>query len=319
MPEASLKNSWVVAKLLVSLTIICLLGRYIVQHQDDFFAIGDIGLAGAAFLITAQAALVIISATQFFVTARFFSAQLPYYPWVLIYVYSRLLNFFIPQAGNAYRLTALKIQHRFPLSAFALALVAYSYLNSLATAIYVWLTILVFDPTIMWRGYSLVVLIGLGIVLVLVGSLSIVVFQKKLAEKLANRFTRIMELARVLHDLCFSRKGLVCVATVLAWGFFSYLINMAINHFCFARLTIEIPVSHLALLRLANSVMDTVAITPGNIGIREALYGLVNREINGFVSGGIIVAVWLNVATLGGLVILGSISVGHRLLNAYRQ
>ncbi|MCC6933109.1 MAG: flippase-like domain-containing protein [Deltaproteobacteria bacterium] len=302
------ENRWVLFKLGTMVLILILLGRYIVNHLNDFAAIRNIGLRDTLILVVLQMILIFTGAAQFHVVVKMFGCLIAYPRWLLIYVHARLLNLLVPQSGNAYRATALKINHQFSITAYGVALITFSYLNSLTALILTWLTVLLVDINLRIRGELLVEWLGLAVIGAIIVSALMVRCQAMMAERWGAENGKLVTLARVLKDLSFSLRGLKCVSQVFLIGLIGHILGLFMNWFCFVKLNVDVPISHLALLRFAKNVTDSISITPGNFGVRESMYAIINSETNGLVSAGIIVAAWSSIVSIVASIVLGLLS-----------
>ena len=206
--------------------------------------------------------------------------------WLRIYFVSRLVNFFVIQGGNLYRLVLLKKKYNF------------SYANSIGiTTFLIWLNasiaLLVSSyilATMEWRhgdfADNLLVWSVAGLVIFLLTPLLLVrvvmafkylpALPTKILEpvvKIANHFVVTMK----NHPLMLKITFLSCI------NFFFFV---GANYFSFRALGQTVDVVAVCIFTTAFVFTRYINIVPGNIGLSELVGGLVSEQLGiGFGNG----------------------------------
>ena len=226
--------------------------------------------------------------------------------WLRIYFVSRLVNFFVIQGGNLYRLVLLKKKYNF------------SYANSIGvTALLIWLNasiaLLVSSfilATTEWRpgdfADNLLVWSVAGLVILLLTPLLLV--RVVMAFKcLATLPTKILEPALKIADhfvATMKNRRLMMKVTFLSCIHFFFFVGA--NYFSFRALGQTVDVAEVCIFTTVFVFTRYINIVPGNIGLSELVGGLISEQLgigfgNGLLVSGIVRMIEILTITLFGL------------------
>lgn len=287
------------------------LGHYFLLHLDDFRVIAQVSWQMMLLLALLHGFLLLLSALQFYFVAREFDLQMPFASWLKVFVFARCLNRFCPQAGNAYRVAELKITHKFPISAYVGSFASFSYLNRLLTLVFVFVTIVFFQPSLELAGINVAIALGLIILVACLFIVCLQLMQKRQGGIFGRWAERFSQLAKVSDNVVTSLRNWRILSWLFVLGLLSFILSLYSNWLCFKALGVSLGIAELGILKFAKSTTDSVSLTPGNVGVTETLYGVLSKGINSSVSIGIIAGAILNIAAvLAVLLMSGLLLVG---------
>ncbi len=212
--------------------------------------------------------------------------------WLRIYFVSRLVNFFVIQGGNLFRLFVLKKKYGF------------SYAHSIGvTALLIWLNATIallassyLLATIEWDSNSFGVSLFASSVLALAGVLCLplmIVWVVGVSENSRLLPTKMLEpLLKVSSYFVETIKNHQLMAQICALSCVHFAFFIGVNYFSFRALGQEVDVAAACLFTTALVFTRYVNIVPGNLGLSELIGGLVSEMLGiGFGSGLLVVGI----------------------------
>lgn len=291
---------WKYRKYLFLFLILPLLIRFIISHKVEFKeTIALLDYETILLVLPLRIIILGLIGMQFFYVARYYGNDISVFKWLGIHMHARFLNCFAPQAGNAYKMAKLKMEHGFSMDSFLASLTVFSYINSFVTGILSFITILLLDRSLRIFGipaYLLAFLVVLGFALLPVflrwfHGVCIIFLPKKLAEKLEVLNNFVYKLFSGLFDKTVFIK-------VLIVGFLAYILAVIEMRILFNSLGVDMSFARISVLRFAKNLTDILSITPGNLGVTEVLYASLANLMQEKASTGLIVGVLLNLLTI---------------------
>lgn len=218
--------------------------------------------------------------------------------WLKIYFVSRLVNFFITQGGNLYRLIILKKNYGF------------SYTNSVGvTGFMIWsnATAAVLASVIALASTNREYLVGglgllqwcllLFVALMIVPLIAIPFADKRLMSGLARfrLFRPLLEIAE-FFVATVRKRSLFSVVTILSVIHFFFSIGMV--YFTFRAIGQDIDVVTASVFTTAFVFTRYINVVPGNLGVSELVGGLLSEQMGVGFSNGLIVTGILRVVEI---------------------
>jgi len=227
--------------------------------------------------------------------------------WIRIYYVSRLVNFFVMQGGNLYRLIMLKKNYGF------------SYTNSIGvTAFLIWINASVallssaimlstFDESFDLYGISLrawcIALLLAAITVPLIASSA-----GRMMRRPANELHRFARPILVIAEFFVETiKKKTFFAKVTALSAAHYFLFIGVNYVSFTAIGVPLDLPVVCLYTTALVFTRYINVVPGNLGVSELVGGLVSEQMgvgfgNGLVVAGIVRIVEVIMIVIAGLI-----------------
>ena len=280
------------------------LGQYIVTHLADFEVIIRISPNLLVTITLMQVLLLFVAAWRHRVTAERLGLRIGFWAWLDLFVYSRFLNRFYPQAGNAYRATVLKMTFRFPLSRYVGAFALFHCLDTLITLLLLLLLLLLGESDLQVAGLNAAAVVGslvAGSVVVL-ALVSLFWRKTRSARKTSSRF--FARLAEVADDVAKGIRRPRLLLKLSLSGLIVFAGGVYMNWLCFVELGSPVGSARLGVLHFVRRATLMISLTPGNVGITETCYGLLSGAMGDAVAHAIIVAAVMNITGLAAVALL---------------
>lgn len=274
------------------------IGRYIVTHLDQFKVIRNINPSTIGLILLLQAFTQIIASFRYFTVIQSVGLKLPFSDWFRIFIYAMFLNRFYPQGGSIYRAAILKADYGFSISNYVTAFAAYSYLDRLFALVFTLLLVLLVEPGLTLASINIAFLLSL----VIIAAISPILFLSRnqttesatpgYVNKWRHKFSKILnELTICVHN----PRALVTFALT---GLLTFSITLTIGWLYFRGLGDPIGLARISVLNYIKTSLNTIPLTPGNIGATEAAYGLLSAGMNDSPANAIIVATINNICAV---------------------
>jgi len=223
-----------------------------------------------------------------FIISRLSSRSVPIINWIKIMFVSRMANNMVPRSGGVYKALVLKNDYEMSYTKFVHIYAFFSWLIILLNLGLVALLIFLFMPTLEMGNYPALLIITGAFFATLSGPLVVKrildLFNPKdnfisgISEKIHGIFITIL---RHCRDINFMSK--LVGALLVKFG-----LNVLLFKLIFTGMNIEIGYAQMALFIAVQQVSALTFITPGNIGIRELLYGVLGGTIGIGLTEGVI-------------------------------
>lgn len=294
-------------KALAGVLIVIALAIYVVRNPDEFAVVER--LNGWVFfqVFILNALTMIVLTQQLYSVSKIFGLDVRFSQWFRLFLFSRCLNRFVPQIGNAYLAAELSLVHQFSLKDLFGIFASYSLLSRILTALIAAVGILFLSPDLNLNGipysalFLLLALAGCGLVVVV-----------HYAHGFLERFVGDRPILLSLHQLverilkCFRHPRLIIELTVTSLlNFVLYVVSSAV---VFNALEEPVGYGPLIVVRFLKNLLDAVSITPGNVGLSELLFGAMSGLMQTSGGDAIIVSAVNNVALLLSIVVLAGIA-----------
>ncbi|MCP5118063.1 MAG: flippase-like domain-containing protein, partial [bacterium] len=240
--------------------------------------------------------------------------RVPAWPWFRLFIIGRFLNALLPQAGNAYRAVRLKEDYAVPVTKFLSGFVAFTWLTSILNMAAALALILLLEPGLDFGGVPAAALVSALMVVTAAvpPGLLWLLGQKRVDSGFwgwAQRRTEDM----VSGAVRISRSRPAVIRFVAA-GLVSLTITSAAFWLAFEALELDASVSTVVLFYALQQLATYVNITPGNLGIQELFSGGLAAQLGVGLTGGLLVASLIRLASYATLLIVGMALGGRRAL-----
>lgn len=239
--------------------------------------------------------------------------------WFKMLVVMRFMNNVVPQMGTVYRGVRLKRDFGVSYTDYIAANVFFIWsdtvFNFTVAALALTVTGLHLD---LWGFDAARLLCGGVVALLLLPYLSRSVLA--LAPSGESSITRTLrKLSVVADDLTASMTDLPYMLRVNGVALLSFVTMAAVFHTLLGTVGIALPAPTLAVFYALYRLTFHINITPGNIGVREAAFGLLCSQADVAVSTGVLVSTELRILSIIVLVTLGLLFASGELRAAWRS
>lgn len=239
--------------------------------------------------------------------------------WLRLIAVGQLLNTAAPQAGGVYRAITLKREHGVAYLAYATGLLAFVWLDLVMGVLLALVTIALLDPGLRLRG--------LPVLLALIALFTVLVLSPSAGARLLSAFSAghgfIAKLrARAVSVLASVRSVLKAPAFLLRYLLLTALVTLeqvATLWLLFRAVGVELNLATLLLFQVVFKLSTQVAVTPGNLGVTEILFGLLSHGVELTLEQGLAVSVLYRAVSTVMVVLLGLAFGGAGLLFGGRQ
>ena len=206
--------------------------------------------------------------------------------WLRIYYVSRLVNFFITQGGNLYRLIVLKKKYGFSYTNTVGVTAFLIWINALIAVLAAAIVLLRPELDVMVEGLSLFawsIVLLFGLLAVVPVMLYVVRSGLRRPETRAKFLTSIVQIAEFFvatlrNQRLFARIGLL---SCVHFAFF-----VGVNYFSFRAIGQSVDVGIVCIFSTAFVFTRYINIVPGNLGLSELVGGLMSEQLGiGFSNG----------------------------------
>jgi len=239
--------------------------------------------------------------------------------WFKMLVVMRFMNNVVPQMGTVYRGVRLKrdfgVSYTDYISANVFFIWSDTIFNFVIAALALAVTGLHLD---LWGFDAIRLLTGGVIALVLLPYLSRALLARAPSgEGALNRILR--KLSTVADDLTTSITDIAYMLRVNGVALLSFITMALVFQTLLGTVGITLPAPTLAVFYALYRLTFHINITPGNIGIREAAFGLLCSQADVAVSTGVLVSAELRILSIVVLVALGLLFASGELRAAWRS
>ncbi len=269
-----------ILSIILTITVLLLFGIYLYNNPQILIILKDISPLSLIIIMILFLLLFLLEGVFIKVTLNIFDKHIDLKEAYYLSTISRIGNYLLPmRAGAIFRATYLKNKYQFEYSKFLSTLYAYYILlfllNSflaLSVLLFKYLSISIFYPAI-----------SLFFLLLFFTTLFVILFRKTIPTregkglKYINKGIGIFNKFLTSWDMIVKRKKLFFSLLLLTMG--NILINGVIFYVEFLSLKININILDIVLYTCLSGVSLLVSITPGSLGLREAIFLFTSESI----------------------------------------
>lgn len=251
----------------VGLLLLVVIGWYLAQNRDTLAS-----LASVSFLdVCALAGLALLSgsanALQFRHATRAVGLRLGFAEWYGLTVVNTMLNYFVPLKG------ALVMRATYMKQRYGLSFASYASLSAVSQVVTIGMAGLMAGLTILMSSrlgdqIGLLLLATLAVVASAGVYVAVVVLEIRPRQKLGEWFDRFAE-----GFSYWRQNGLASVSFLVTAGLWLLLQGVRL-WLAFVVLGTQVPLSTVLVIQALASMSMVVAITPGNLGVKESVTAL---------------------------------------------
>lgn len=269
-----------ILSIILTITVLLLFGIYLYNNPQILIILKDISPLSLIIIMILFLLLFLLEGVFIKVTLNIFDKHIDLKEAYYLSTISRIGNYLLPmRAGAIFRATYLKNKYQFEYSKFLSTLYAYYILlfllNSflaLSVLLFKYLSISIFYPAI-----------SLFFLLLFFTTLFVILFRKTVATregkglKYINKGILIFNKFLSSWDMIVKRKNLFLYLLFITMG--NILINGIIFYVEFLTLKININILDILLYTCLSGVSLLISITPGSLGLREAIFLFTSQSI----------------------------------------
>jgi len=218
------------------------------------------------------------------------SVLIPVLSWFELLVMSRILNIFVPQAGNVYRGVKLKKDYQLSYTNYFSGYLSYTWLEMLTTFLFAFIYISISNAGLTFLGIRVnLFLIIMWIVILIFPVTFYKLSQKVNFEKLHLKFVekKVSEIIAPMEQIISAKMEIVKFVILNIIIVLSSALSMKL---CFLNFDIVLSFSELLFFVIILRVSMYVSITPGNLGITELAFSFLCETIGVGLTEGLLVS-----------------------------
>ena len=315
-----LKKYQLLIRWIVAAACIVYIVNFFINNQDEIKLIKNLSYKNIILILVIMTISQLIQAFRFrIVLHKCSEIKIHYWPWFRASMLASFLNTFIPQGGNIYRSIYLKSQHSISYTRYAAGLFAFLWLDTLLNLIFAMVIIVVQKVDL--RFGTIDGLLVLFVITVAGAAVppAFVLLLKFI--KIKNRYLLWLhsKISEMLSVAVQGAKDLKYLAKIILTGMIAFTNTVAIFYFCFSALNISASIPALGLFYILLRLCTLITITPGNLGIREILYGILGDQIHLGKAQGIIISIIIRILGTFVVILFGSLFGGIKLLKQFKN
>ena len=281
---------------IVAIACVAYIVFYFVEHSEDLRLVLSMPLYVLPIVFVLQASFLTLFAFRLRqVLQQCGSARLPFLHWLQLFAVGRMLSQFVPQMGGVYRSVAVKRDYGVSYTSYVTGAFSFGWMDGCLNLGLALVVIWCFDPGMMIAsvGAPSLLLGILGVVLAAPIALNALVKAKSLTYRpLAWAQSKALEVLQVSLGNVRNRSYMLQFVTL---GTGAFVITGAVFYVYLDAIGAEVTITAVALFAALLKVSMFINVTPGNIGIREMIYGLLSEQLHMGMSEGIIVSLMVRV------------------------
>ena len=267
-PEARIRSSSKMKKYLsviLAILIIVAAGVYVSKHFDDVRDILSISFESLLILLSLALTEILLNGYSVRILLRSFGVKLSFHEWFGLSSVTTMANFLLPfRGGMGIRAMYLKSKFDFPLTSF-LSTIAASYVIHLLIRSFIGMVSFI----LLYMYYDIFSVPIFILIAAVFGTLMSLVFIAARLPKLKNKYlARINDIVRGWQIITGNKKLLIEL-TVLFLSF--SFVAILIIYFSFKALSINLTVLQSCVISCLNFLVSLLSVTPGAIGLSEAV------------------------------------------------
>ena len=214
----------------------------------------------------------------------------------------RFLNTVIPQLGNLYRGVTLKQNYNISYTRYISSLASFAWMEISINLIFALIIILLTNRQLQIAGIDARLFLSGLVILVIAGPIvadAIIRLFKVQNKTLVWIHSRLF---LVFSTAVTSLKDSSYIISIVSTTFLAFIITITMFYVCFLSINVHISITATVVFLAVLKIADVIVITPGNIGVREIIFGIVTQQIGLSMMEGILASTILRV--LGTILVL---------------
>ncbi len=247
------------------------------------------------------------------------NTKIPAGGWYKIFLLGRFLNTVIPQLGNLYRGVTLKQNHNISYTNYISSLAAFAWMEISINLIFALIIVLLTNRQMQITGIDAWLFLSGMVILVIAGP--IVADAVIRLFKVQNKALVWVhsKLSHVFSTAVTSLKDISYVISIVSTTLLAFIIVAAMFRVCFLSINIHVSITAIVVFLAVLKVADVVVITPGNVGVREIIFGIITQQIGLTMMDGILASTIIRILGTVLVLILGTSLGGIGILQRRRE
>ena len=237
------------------------------------------------------------------------NVRIPVGGWYKIFLLGRFLNTVIPQLGNLYRGVTLKQNYNISYTHYISSLASFAWMEISINLIFALIIILLTNHRLQIAGIDAWLFLSALVILVIAGPIvadAVIRLFKVQNKTLVWLHSR---LSLVFSTAVTSLKDGSYILSITSTTLLAFIVTITMFYVCFLSINVNVSITATVVFLAVLKIADVIVITPGNIGIREIIFGIVTTQIGLSMMEGILASTILRIlGTL--LVFILGISLG---------
>lgn len=239
--------------------------------------------------------------------------------WLRVYFVSRLVNLFVTQGGNVFRLVLLKKKYDF------------SYTNSIGVTVFlIWINALIALLASIFAlaaggqglGFEYQNLLGWSALTALMTGLVpllIILSIQNFRDSSIWRLRVLAPLGDIADFFVTTLRNVALFSQITSLSIVHFLFFVGVNYFCFQAIGEPVGIVAVCLFTTAFVFTRYINIVPGNLGVSELVGGLVSEQLGIGFGNGVLVSGVIRIIEVMMIVLIG-LTYGNILtLSAFRK
>jgi uncharacterized membrane protein YbhN (UPF0104 family) len=309
-----LRSHQSIIKMVLMLACVAYLAYYLWANRNH------LGVVFAFTTLQVSLTIVLISVHNFVYALRLYHVfsrttgkSFRYLEWLKLAVLGRFLNHFVPQLGNVYRSLLLKKSFQINHTVYASSFVSFVWLDICANLLIAIVAFHYFEFDLAVFNVSLLALFY--ITLSCLALTPFLIFYLSRFEVQGGRFKWLKgRFDEAINTIVNSIKSPAYLFSFFGFTLLSSVLMIATFYLIFSGIGVAATNPELVTFNLIHRLASNVIITPGNLGLRELVFGALSASFSMGLASGIIVSGVLRVLSFAILVVLGIALGGWQLL-----
>jgi uncharacterized protein (TIRG00374 family) len=239
--------------------------------------------------------------------------------WYKIFLLGRFLNTVVPQLGNLYRGVTLKQNHNISYTSYVSSLASFAWMEISINLIFALIIILLTNRRMQIAGIDVRLFLSGLVALVIAGPI-IADAGLRLFKVQSNALVWVhSKLSHVFATAVTSLKDSTYILSIVSATLLAFIVIITMFYVCFLSINIRISITATVVFLAVLKVADVVVITPGNLGVREIIFGIITEQIGLSMMEGILASAILRILSTVLVLILGLSLGGVGILQRRRE
>lgn len=247
------------------------------------------------------------------------NATLPFWPWLKIFIQMRFLNTIFSQAGNVYCSVTLKNRYGISYTKYIGGHASVTWLDTSMNLIMALGVVLLFKPDfrigqfIAWKLIAIAAMSIIALPILAEMLLGKMTFSNKSLCWIHQRLHQVIKITvKNLNDPAYLLK-------IFLIGILLFIRTCIVFYICFLCFDIKTDLATLAVFYAIFKLSIFITITPGNIGVREVVWGVLSESMGIGMTQGVLVSALMRVIGTTSILILGISCGGFDLIRGRKK
>lgn len=240
--------------------------------------------------------------------------DLPFGPWLKLFIIGRFLNTIFAQAGNISRGIILKRDYGVSYTRYIAANASMAWMDTGMNFLLVAAIVLIFSADLSIGPFAAWKVLGLSAVATIAGPIAIEAAFRRLRLGFGPLIWLHNKSAEVLRVSVENLADRMYLLKIVLLGLAIFARTVLLYHLYFLILGIQLDFAALAVFYAFSKLSFYVNLTPGNLGVQEILWGALGELVGIGMAQGVLVSALARVFNTGVILLLGAAIGGWDLI-----